>query len=146
MREPGSRFVIALSFPGEHRGFVAGVADSLADSLSKDRVLYDRYHETEFARPNLDTYLQHLYRYESELIVVFLCREYEGKDWCGLEFRAVRDLIKERQDSAIMFFRFDESPVSGVFGIDGCIPIQDRSPHEVAALILTRLDRNRGAG
>jgi hypothetical protein len=56
------RFDIALSFPGEHRDFVKQVASHLASTFGKDRVLYDKYYEAEFARPNLDVYLPELYR------------------------------------------------------------------------------------
>src|SRR5262245_42318555 len=91
------RFRIALSFPGEHRQFVEQVAEQLAAVVGRESVLYDRFYEAEFARPDLDTYLQRLYHDESELIAVFLCADYERKEWCGLEWRAVRDLIKRRQ-------------------------------------------------
>ena len=49
------------------------VASLLASCIGKERVLYDKYYEAEFARPNLDTYLLNLYHDESELIAVFLC-------------------------------------------------------------------------
>jgi hypothetical protein len=113
---------VALSFPGEHRDFVEGVADSLAVSVRRECVLYDNYHKVEFARPNLDLYLQRLYHDDSELVVVFLCAEYEEKEWCGLESRAIRDLIKKKKDASIMFFRFDDADVSGIFGIDATFP------------------------
>ena len=61
------RFRVALSFPGEHRTFVAQVARSLARQLGKERVFYDRYFEAELARSDLDTYLQRLYHDEAEL-------------------------------------------------------------------------------
>ncbi len=60
------RFGIALSFPGEQRPFVAQVAGHLAERIGHGRVLYDAYYEAEFARLDLDTYLQRLYHDESE--------------------------------------------------------------------------------
>ena len=48
------RFKIALSFPGEHRDFVKQVADVLSQSVGRVRVLYDHYHEAEFAQPDLN--------------------------------------------------------------------------------------------
>ena len=91
MTEPINRF-LALSFPGEHRKFVEDVADFLSRELGEGRVLYDRFHEAEFERPNLDTHLQALYHDQSRLVVVFLCADYERKEWPGLEWRAIRDL------------------------------------------------------
>ena len=52
------------------------VAGYLAAAFGEDRVLYDKYHDAEFARVDLDVYLPNLYRKESELLVVFLGAEY----------------------------------------------------------------------
>lgn len=138
------RFKIALSFPGEHRDFVEQVATRLADRVGRDRVLYDKYYEAEFARPDLDTYLQRLYHDESELIAVFLCADYERKDWCGLEWRAIRDLIKRRQTSTVMPLRFDNTEIPGLFSTDGYVWIGGRPPAEIADLILQRMGINAG--
>lgn len=97
------------------------------------------YYEAEFARPNLDTYLQRLYHDESELIAIFLCTDYDQKGWCGLEWRALRDLIKQRQSSSIMLFRFDNTEIPGLFSIDGYVWIGDKLPKKVAELTLQRL-------
>jgi nucleoside phosphorylase len=140
------RFEVALSFPGERRDYVAAVADHLAERLGRERVLYDRWHEAEFARPDLDTYLQTLYHDQSALIAVFLCADYERKDWCGgVEWRAVKDLIKRREGAAIMPLRFDNTEIPGLFSTDGYIWLGGhRDPAEVAALILTRWQLNGG--
>ena len=98
------RFQVALSFAGEHRNFVAGVAEQLRRNLGQNRVFYDRYYEAELARPNLDTYLMDLYREHADLIAIFLCANYTQKAWCGLEWRVVRDILKQRRESEIMPF------------------------------------------
>src|SRR5262245_4410759 len=100
------RFEVALSFPGEHRAFVSGVADRLAESFTKGRVIYDMFHDAEFARPNLNTYLPKLYLRESELLVVFLCPEYATKSWPRLEWRFIAQLITNADDGRIMFLSF----------------------------------------
>jgi hypothetical protein len=142
MNTQQKRFKIALSFPGEHRAFVEQVASHLASHVGRDRVLYDRYYEAELARPDLDIYLQRLYHDESELIAMFLCADYERKEWCGLEWRALRDLIKRRQASTIMPFRSDNTEIPGLFSTDGYVWIGNRSPLEVADLILQRMQGN----
>lgn len=139
MSESNKRFLVALSFPGEHREFVAKVAQRLSRELGQSRVLYDKFHEAEFARPNLDTHLQALYHDESELVVVFLCADYERKEWPGLEWRAIRDLIKKKQATSIMLIRLDDANISGVFSIDGYISAEGRVPTDIAALIIDRL-------
>ena len=141
--QPKKRFAVALSFPGEYRGEVQAISEQLEKVVGKEHILYDKYHEAEFARPDLDVYLQSLYHNESELIVVFLCAEYEKKEWCGIEWRAIKDLINRKEKSAIMFMRFDKAEVTGVYLGDGYIDIAGRNATEVAELILQRLESNR---
>lgn len=137
------RFQVALSYPGEHRGFVSRVAERLSERLGRERVLYDKYHEAEFARISLDTHLQRLYHDESELIVVFLSANYERKEWCGLEWRAIRDVIKQHRESAVVPVRFDNTEIPGLFSTDGALPVDDRAPETIADLILQRLHLER---
>lgn len=133
------RFDVALSFPGETRPFVSKVDEYLSQALGATRVFYDQRFEAELARPNLDTHLQNIYHNDCEVVAVFLCEDYERKEWCGLEWRAVRDLIKAKQDTAIMLFRFDDTPIAGLFSIDGYVAIGSRGPEDVAQLILRRV-------
>jgi TIR domain len=124
------RFAIALSFPGEHRDFVKLVADHLAAVFGKDRVLYDKYYEAEFARPDLDVYLPRLYRTQSELVVLFLCPEYAAKRWCNLEWRHIRQLIATVDASRIMLLRYGYSGDFEELGIlpgDGTINFEGRA-------------------
>jgi len=132
-------FRIALSFPGERRSYVEQVADLLRTELGDDTVFYDNYYQPELARPNLDLLLQRIYNEKSDLVVVFLCADYAQKQWCGLEWRAIRDLIKQKADSKIMILRFDNETIQGLFGIDGYIDIANMPPSDLANAILRRL-------
>jgi tetratricopeptide (TPR) repeat protein len=133
------RFRVALSFPGEFRGRVEKIAEALAGALGRGKVLYDRWSAAEFARPNLDVYLSRLYHDESELIVVFLCKAYDEKEWCGLEWRACRDLLKRKKDDQLMFLRLDDADVSGLYSIDGYLDIRGLADADVARAILERV-------
>jgi len=136
------RFDVALSFPGEHRRFVAQVAQHLAARVDRERVLYDRFYEAEFARVNLDVYLPRLYREDSELIVLFLCPEYAAKRWCQLEWRHIRQLLATAEEDRIMLLSFGDPGDRSDLGIvpgDGFADIRDRGPDEIAQLILQRL-------
>ena len=133
------RFLVALSFPGTQRDLVEGVASLLGTAIGRDRVLYDRYHTSEFARPNLDTYLQGLYRDESELVVVFLCADYATRDWPGLEWRAIRELIKARHDGSVMFVKLDDADVRGVVSVDGWLDAQGHDAKWIAGHVVERL-------
>lgn len=136
----GMRFKVALSFPGERREYVSKIAEGLADRLGKNAVFYDKYYEAHLAKPNLDTTLQTIYLERSDLIVVFICEEYEQKEWCGLEWRAIRDIIKQRRDEDIMPMRFDDAKIRGLLSIDGYIDVRKRSIEEVVNLICQRLE------
>ncbi|MCA8991561.1 MAG: TIR domain-containing protein [Planctomycetaceae bacterium] len=133
------RFKVAFSFPGEKRRYVSRVVDALRDPLGTDSVFYDHDYQAQLARPNCDTLLQRIYREQSDLIVVFLCAEYAHKQWCGLEWRAVRDVIKSKDDERVMFVRFDDTKVDGVFSIDGYIDAESFTAQQVADFILTRV-------
>ena len=54
MTESARRFAVALSFPGEVRARAEPIANLLAHELGRTRVFYDRFHEAELARLNLD--------------------------------------------------------------------------------------------
>ena len=77
--------------------------------------------------------------------MLFIDADYERKEWCGLEWRAVRDLLKRGQLAAIMLVRFDTTEIPGLFSTDGYVSVGDRTPEEIARLILQRLETNAGA-
>ncbi len=141
------RFDIALSFPGEHRPFVEQVAGHLAPVFGKDRVLYDKYYEAEFARLDLDVYLPRLYRTQSELIVLFLCPEYADKRWCNVEWRHIRQLIATVDASRIMLLRYGyrgDFEELGILPSDGTINFEGRTAKDIAEKIHERFNHNHG--
>ena len=124
MAEIHRRFSVGLSFPGEKRDYVRRVAESLAAALGRENVLYDEYLEAELARLDLDLYLGALYRGDTQLLVPFLCADYQRKNWCGLEWRQIRDLLFQLEGGRIMPFRFDDTPIPGMLSIDGHVMSQ----------------------
>ena len=140
----GKRFRVALSYASEHRTFVGAVAMELQQMLGNNSVFYDDFYKYDLARFDLDTHLLRIYRDQSELIVVFLCDQYHQKDWCGLEWRAVRDMIKSRSTTDIMpmaFGTFDASR-EGLLSIDNCFAIDSQSPAQIASQIVQRLEHS----
>ena len=119
---------MALTFPGERRGFVEQVAERLGESLGRERVLYDKWYEAEFARADLGTYLPGLHHEQSELIVAFLGQAYVDKEWCGLEWAAVLALLKRRQHDAVMLCRFDTEIPPALLNSCEVWPIRWQSP------------------
>lgn len=133
------KFKVALSFSGDKRDYVSKVANDLKKRLPPGSVFYDRDFTAQLARPNLDTLLQRVYLDNSELVVVFLGSEYEKKEWCGLEWRAVREIIKQKSDHSIMLMRFDNTPIPGSFSIDGYVDLTLYNPVEAARFIMERV-------
>lgn len=133
------KFQVAMSFPGEHRTYVASTVNRLREHLGFDAIFYDLDYQAQLARPNLDVLLQEIYRNQSLLVVVFLCEKYAEKQWCGLEWRAIRDMIKSKQDNQIMFVRFDDADIKGVFSIDGYIDARQHNADALADFVLARL-------
>ncbi|MCB9849794.1 MAG: TIR domain-containing protein [Phycisphaerales bacterium] len=111
--------------------------------LKPENVFYDRRFEHRLARIDLLPYLQSIYHDRSELVVVFLCADYERKDWCRMEWRALLDIIKKRRGSSIMPFRFDDCEIPGFYSTDGYVDVGTRTPDAVAELISKRLSHNR---
>lgn len=142
MSLPAKRFRIAFSFAGEKRAFVAEVAGILAERFGKDRILYDKFYEAEFANADLGIDLPDLYHKESDLVVVVICKDYLNKEWPGLEWRAIHALIKERKGKDVMLCRFDHAAIRGLYSTAGFVELDDKTPAQTAKLILQRLKAN----
>lgn len=131
-------FRVALSFPGEDRDLVSEIASRLEQRLGLNSVFYDHHYQAFLARPSLDTLLQTIYT-NARLNVVFLSQNYERKRWCsGIEFRAIREIITNRENDRVMFIRTAVGNVTGVFNTDGWIDANTHSADEIAYFIEQR--------
>lgn len=138
------RFRIAFSFAGEKRGFVKSVADLLAARFSEAAILYDKFHKAEFSRDDLAFYLPKLYRNETDLVVAVFCPDYHNKEWCGLEWKAIFDLLKTGHSKEVMLTRFGHVEGEGLFSLAGYTDLQHETPESTVAVILERLALNEG--
>lgn len=146
------RFAIAFSFPGEHRGYVEQVANALLPAFGgesgKSRIFYDAWHEEEVVGYAANRRLQKIYAEQSDLIVPFYCQEYLQKPWCGVELRAIEELLFKQEFDRVLPFRFDMVEVPSSFQTDIFPLVNTRPPADTARLILeryTRLKANSGA-
>jgi tetratricopeptide (TPR) repeat protein len=135
---------VAFSFAGEKREYVSQVASILAQRFGEAAILYDKYHEAEFGRDDLGFILPDLYHDESDLVVAVFCPKYEQKEWCGLEWRAVFDLLKQRRNEEVMLCRFDRATARGIYSTAGFVDLDDKTPELAATRILERLALNEG--
>ena len=132
-------FDVALSFPGEARDYVLATAQELERFLGANRYFYDNNYRAQLARPSLDLLLQRIYGKRSKLIVVFIGGDYQRKDWCGIEWHAIRDIINRRDRDRIMFVRLDQGDVEGVLRNDGYITASNTTPSDLAEMIDERV-------
>ncbi len=139
------RFAIGLSFPEAVRKRAKAIADILSETFTKDRILYDDYHAAEFARANLDTYLQDLYKNETELVVNFICHANNERKWFNVVSRAIRSGLNENDSASIMYLKVDDGKLEGYFdNVDGSIDISLKTDQDVAKLIRERYEINNG--
>lgn len=134
------QFDVSFTFAGESRNVVEKIVNELEKIIGINKIFYDNNYVSQLARPSLDTLLQDIYRNRSKIIVVFLCEKYQEKEWCGLEFRAVREMIKEKAINRIMYIRLDTGHVDGVFSTDGYIDGVKFTPQQIAIFINERLN------
>jgi len=138
------RFRIAFSFAGEKRDYVAQVAVILAQRFGEAAILYDKFHEAEFARYDLGIYLPQLYRDQSDLVVVVLCPDYDEKQWTGWEWMGIYAQLTKKEGSKIMLSRFEYAQVAGLFDAAAFVELDHKTPEQAADLILERLALNEG--
>jgi hypothetical protein len=136
------RFRVGFSFAGEKRGFVAKVAEILARLFGRDGILYDKYHEAEFATADLAFYLPKLYGVDVDLVVGVFCKEYNPKEWTGLKWQSIYGLLKQKNKLTVLLSRFDHAEPEGLYGLAGFIELDDKTPEQFADLILERLAIN----
>jgi hypothetical protein len=134
------RFLIALSFPGEHRSWVHRVANSLAVALSRDKVFYDEWYESDLLGKNGDLKLRAAYE-DSEIVVPFFSRHY-AKPWCRLEWDVIRGILFEKNASdRVVPVYLDDTAIPGWASIDFGLYPKGRSPEAIATILLDVLAR-----
>nr|WP_295933009.1 hypothetical protein [uncultured Dyadobacter sp.] len=133
-------FEVALSFPGEIRHLVEPIARGIQHEIGPDTCFYDNDYKAQLARPSLNLVLQDIYLNRSKLVVVFLSADYQRKEWCGVEFRAIQEILLDKKlHSRVMFFRTDNALVDGVFRTDGFIDCNEHTTAEIVNFIKQRI-------
>lgn len=79
------RFRVGLTFSSHQRGFVRAIANLLAETMGKDYVLFDEFHQSLFAGMGANETLPQSYVNDCELVVAFFSAEY-GTGWSGFEW------------------------------------------------------------
>ena len=134
------RFRIAFSFAGEKRGYVAQVAAILAQRFGEAAILYDKYHEGRVLPAATSASICRTFTTKSPTGRRGLLPGLRKKEWCGLEWKAIFGLLKERNVE-----RGHAYPVRSCRAAKdsivtaGYIDLDDKTPEQAATLILERL-------
>ena len=129
------RFRIAFSFAGETRDFVEIVAKVLARRFGEAAILYDKFHEAEFARYDLGIYLSKFYREESDLVVAVFSKDYDKKQWTGWEWMAIHAQLTKQEGGKVMLTRFDYANPDGLFENAAFAELDTKSPEQFTTTI-----------
>ena len=111
------------------------VVDRLAEVLGRDRVFYDAWYEAELVGLDGDLKLRRYYREQSELVVPFFSEHYE-KDWCQIEWSAIRPCSGPPQRRRGRAVQMDGTRVEGWEDIDFAIRRKNRTGKEIADVLL----------
>lgn len=137
-RDAVADYDVALSYAGEDRGYVEEVARSLA--VAGVKVFYDKLEETDLWGKNLYSHLSDVYRTRARFTVMFISRRYAEKRWTNFEREAAQARAFAESREYILPARFDDTEIPGMLPTTGYISVSERSPSELAALILHKLE------
>lgn len=132
---PRPTYDVALSFAGEQRAFVNAVATVLKDEGAA--VFYDEF--ADLWGKDLTIELERVYRSASRFVVIFISEAYVAKAWTNLERQHALAGRMERMDDSVLPARFDPIALPGLPITVGYLDIGDRSPRELALLVLAKV-------
>lgn len=138
------RFRLGFSYSRAVQGHVEPVAKELANIFGINAILYDKFHEAEFARGNLAFVLPSLYRDNCDLVVAIFDQTYREKEWTGLEWNAIFSLQKATHFDRVMLLSIGPDKPPELHDLDGTLDVSARTTEQIRTLILERLAINEG--
>lgn len=129
---------VCLSFAGEDRAYVAGVAKEL--KARNIKVFYDRFEETSLWGKDLYTHLSDIYKDHAVYCVIFISKNYR-KPWTDLERKSAQARAFYEQQEYILPARFDDTEVPGILPTTGYIDLNSHTPQEFAEIIIDKLNQ-----
>ena len=128
----------ALSFAGEDRKYVEQVAAHLSNAGIK--VFYDKFEEAELWGKDLFRHLSDVYGKKALVTVIFASKHYKKKLWTNRELQSAQATAFESNQEYILPALFDKAvTIPGVLKTIGWISLWDRTPEQVADLIIKKL-------
>jgi hypothetical protein len=140
MKETPKRYDLVLSFAGEDREYVEGVAEFL--SMRGIVVFYDRYETVTLWGKNLQEHFESIYRQQARYCVMFISRHYADKVWTRHERRAALARAMAERVEYVLPARFDDTEIPGLSPVVGYVDLKGLTPRQFGELLLQKLGRN----
>lgn len=131
------QYEVALSFAGEQRSYVEGVAVALQGRGIS--VFYDDFETAELWGKHLAEHLTDVYERNANLALMFVSEAYVEKKWPNHERRAILSRAAMDSKEYVLPIRFDGTQISGLAEDVNYIVADEHTPAEVAALVSAKL-------
>jgi hypothetical protein len=120
---PTSGFKIAVSFTGECRAVVTNIVERLYTlGFSENDVFIDSKFPEKINGANADVKLRDIYS-NADLMVVFLSKNYNIKEWTGgMEWRVARQIINSKHDNLVLI-NIDDVDINSIDGLSSTTDI-----------------------
>ncbi|MFF3951542.1 toll/interleukin-1 receptor domain-containing protein [Streptomyces sp. NPDC001902] len=128
---------VCLSFAGEQRQYVQGVADGLRKSGV--RVFYDDYEKANLWGKDLYEHLDYIYGRAARYCVLFASADYEKKVWTNHERRSAQARALGENREYVLPVRFDDTEIPGLRPTIGFVDASTLEPEELADLVRKKL-------
>jgi hypothetical protein len=130
-------YEIALSFAGEDRSFVDGVARQLQKMGVK--VFYDYFETVTLLGKDLAAHFAEVYGKEASYCAMFISKDYSRKAWPQFERQHAQARALTVKREYILPLRLDDSEVPGLAGTIGYIDVRSMPPATVAGILFQKI-------
>jgi len=132
-------YEVVLSFAGDNRDYVEGVADYLR--LKDVKVFYDKFEEVKMWGKDLLEQFNRIYNGDARYCVIFISEAYAIKAWPNFELKkAVTKAILERKEY-ILPVKFDDTKLPELHETIMYVDARKKTPEELGIMILQKLGR-----
>jgi TIR domain len=127
---------VCLSFAGEQRAFVEGVATCLREQ--QVRVFYDAFEKTNTWGKDLYEYLDYIYRQAASYCVIFVSADYARKAWAQHERKSALARTLEATEY-ILPVRFDDAELPGLRPTVAYVDLRTTTRDELVEMIVEKV-------
>jgi hypothetical protein len=131
------KYDVCLSFAGEQRPYVEGVADAL--NRRGVRVFYDRYETAALWGRNLYEHLDNVYQTEARYCVLFISADYARKVWTSHERKSAQARALREKEEYILPARFDDTQIPGLLETIAYVDLRTTTAGDLVNLIVEKV-------